>query len=74
LSGFPVGRAEGNAMNKVVRLNAKTFSVKAVSVLPPVLIAKYQTELPDKIMLAAKVQEFYLLNAPEKGLAPLCPS
>ena len=61
-------------MNKVVRLNAKTLSVKAVSVLPPALLAEYQTQFPDKKMRSAQVLEFYLPNAPEKGLAPLCPS
>lgn len=42
--------------------------------LSPALIAEYQTQLPDKKMLAAKLHEFYLLNAPEKAVAPLCPS
>ena len=31
----------------------------------PALIAEYQTQLPDKQLLAAKLHEFYALNAPE---------
>ena len=33
--------------------------------LSPALIAEYQTKLPDKKLLQAKLHEFYLLNAPE---------
>lgn len=33
--------------------------------LSPALIAEYQTQLPDKKLLAAKLHEFYLLNAPQ---------
>ncbi|MEI7436010.1 MAG: PDDEXK nuclease domain-containing protein [bacterium] len=33
--------------------------------LSPALIAAYQTQLPDKKLLAAKLHEFYALNAPE---------
>ncbi len=33
--------------------------------LSPALIAKYQTQLPDKKLLAAKLHEFYALNAPD---------
>jgi predicted nuclease of restriction endonuclease-like (RecB) superfamily len=33
--------------------------------LSPALVAQYQTQLPDKAMLAAKLHEFYALNAPE---------
>ena len=33
--------------------------------LSPALIAKYQTQLPDKKLLQAKLHEFYLQNAPE---------
>lgn len=33
--------------------------------LSPALVAQYQTQLPDKQMLAAKLHEFYLLSAPE---------
>lgn len=32
--------------------------------LSPALIAEYQTQLPDKALLQAKLHEFYLLNAP----------
>jgi len=32
--------------------------------LSPALVAQYQTQLPDKKMLAAKLHEFYALNAP----------
>lgn len=32
--------------------------------LSPALIAEYQTQLPDKELLAAKLHEFYTLNAP----------
>lgn len=34
--------------------------------LSPALIAEYQTKLPDKKLLAAKLHEFYALNAPEE--------
>jgi predicted nuclease of restriction endonuclease-like (RecB) superfamily len=34
--------------------------------LSPALIAEYQTQLPDKKLLAAKLHEFYALNAPEE--------
>jgi predicted nuclease of restriction endonuclease-like (RecB) superfamily len=33
--------------------------------LSPALIAEYQTQLPDKKLLASKLHEFYALNAPE---------
>jgi len=33
--------------------------------LSPALIAEYQTILPDKKLLQAKLHEFYMLNAPE---------
>lgn len=33
--------------------------------LSPALIAEYRTKLPDKKLLAAKLHEFYALNAPE---------
>jgi predicted nuclease of restriction endonuclease-like (RecB) superfamily len=33
--------------------------------LSPALVAQYQTQLPDKQLLAAKLHEFYALNAPE---------
>ena len=33
--------------------------------LSPALVAQYQTQLPDKKLLAAKLHEFYLLNAPD---------
>ena len=33
--------------------------------LSPALVAQYQTQLPDKQMLAAKLHEFYALNAIE---------
>jgi predicted nuclease of restriction endonuclease-like (RecB) superfamily len=36
--------------------------------LSPALIAEYQTCLPDKTMLAAKLREFYLLNDTRKTL------
>ena len=32
--------------------------------LSPALIAEYQTQLPDKKLLAAKLHEFYALNVP----------
>ena len=35
------------------------------STLSPALIAEYQTQLPDKKLLRAKLHEFYLQNAPE---------
>jgi hypothetical protein len=36
--------------------------------LSPALIAEYQTQLPDKKLLAAKLHEFYALNAPEDAV------
>jgi predicted nuclease of restriction endonuclease-like (RecB) superfamily len=35
--------------------------------LSPALIAEYQTQLPDKQLLAAKLHEFYALNASEQA-------
>ncbi len=35
----------------------------------PALIAEYQTQLPDKRLLQAKLHEFYLQNAPEGDTA-----
>jgi hypothetical protein len=32
--------------------------------LSPALVAEYQMQLPDKALLAAKLHEFYALNAP----------
>ena len=37
--------------------------------LSPALVAQYQTQLPDKQMLAAKLHEFYALNAPDSAPA-----
>jgi predicted nuclease of restriction endonuclease-like (RecB) superfamily len=37
--------------------------------LSPALVAQYQTQLPDKRLLAAKLHEFYALNAPEEASA-----
>lgn len=37
--------------------------------LSPALIAEYQTQLPDKKLLQAKLHEFYLQNAPDGGEA-----
>lgn len=37
--------------------------------LSPALVAQYQTQLPDKRLLAAKLHEFYALNAPEAQAA-----
>jgi hypothetical protein len=36
--------------------------------LSPALIAEYQTQLPDKKLLQAKLHVFYLQNAPEKPM------
>jgi hypothetical protein len=36
--------------------------------LSPALVAQYQTQLPDKKLLAAKLHEFYNLNAPQTEL------
>ena len=43
--------------------------------LSPALVAQYQTQLPDKQMLAAKLHEFYALNAsvPDIEPAPTAP-
>lgn len=38
--------------------------------LSPALVAQYQTQLPDKEMLAAKLHEFYALSAPEEVVVP----
>jgi len=35
--------------------------------LSPAMIAEYQTQLPDKKLLQAKLHEFYLQNAPDNG-------
>jgi predicted nuclease of restriction endonuclease-like (RecB) superfamily len=35
--------------------------------LSPAMIAEYQTQLPDKKLLAAKLHEFYAMNAPEQA-------
>jgi hypothetical protein len=35
--------------------------------LSPAMIAEYQTQLPDKKLLQAKLHEFYLLNAGAEG-------
>ena len=37
--------------------------------LSPALIAEYQTQLPDKQLLATKLHEFYALSAPEQARA-----
>ena len=39
--------------------------------LSPALVAQYQTQLPDKQMLAAKLHEFYTLSAPEVEAEPV---
>ena len=41
--------------------------------LSPTLIAEYQTQLPDKKLLAAKLHEFYALNAPDSALVAIAP-
>jgi len=38
--------------------------------LSPALVAQYQTQLPDKAMLAAKLHEFYALNEPVAEAKP----
>ncbi len=40
--------------------------------LTPALIAEYQTKLPDKKILQAKLHEFYLQNAKEEGEEGVC--
>lgn len=39
--------------------------------LSPALVAEYQTRLPDKKLLAAKLHEFYALNTPEEDTSKL---
>lgn len=39
--------------------------------LSPTLIAEYQTRLPDKRLLQAKLHEFYALSAPGRDAAPV---
>ena len=41
--------------------------------LSPALVAQYQTQLPDKRLLAAKLHEFYALNAPEEVATKAAP-
>ena len=41
--------------------------------LSPALVAQYQTQLPDKQLLADKLHEFYALNAPDPGPEPAAP-
>lgn len=38
--------------------------------LSPAAVAQYVTQLPDKRLLAAKLQEFYALSAPEMAVRP----
>jgi len=38
--------------------------------LSPAVVAEYHLQLPDKTLLAAKLHEFYALNAPNRGAAP----
>lgn len=42
--------------------------------LSPALVAQYQTQLPDKRLLAAKLHEFYALNVPEEAPAAPAPA
>ena len=42
--------------------------------LSPALVAQYQTQLPDKQLLAAKLHEFYALNAPDDEPAAPAPT
>jgi len=41
--------------------------------LSPALVAQYKTQLPDRKMLAAKLQEFYALSAPVPIISPSPP-
>ena len=41
--------------------------------LSPASVAQYQTQLPDKRLLAAKLHEFYALNAPDSEPAATAP-
>ena len=41
--------------------------------LSPALVAQYQTQLPDKQLLAAKLHELYVLNTPEPAPAVQAP-
>jgi predicted nuclease of restriction endonuclease-like (RecB) superfamily len=41
--------------------------------LSPALVAQYQTQLPDKQLLADKLHEFYALNAPDPDPEPVAP-
>jgi hypothetical protein len=38
--------------------------------LSPALVAQYETQLPDKALLAAKLHEFYALSTPEVDVDP----
>jgi hypothetical protein len=44
----------------------RSWSTRFSRTLSPALIAEYQTQLPDKKLLQAKLHEFYLQNAPEE--------
>lgn len=41
--------------------------------LSPALVAQFQTQLPDKQLLADKLHEFYALNAPDPDPEPAAP-
>jgi RecB family endonuclease NucS len=38
--------------------------------LSPAAVAQYKTQLPDKRLLAAKLQEFWALSAPAEAVVP----
>lgn len=42
--------------------------------LSPALVAQYQTQLPDKQLLASKLHEFYALNVLDTSAAPGAPT
>lgn len=63
-------KAHGNPAIGVLLCASKDDEVVEYALsrsLSPALIAKYQTQLPDKKLLQAKLHEFYLQDAPEEG-------
>ena len=48
--------------------NSEVVEYALSRTLSPALVAQYQTQLPDKLLLALELHEFYALNAPEPAL------
>ena len=52
-------------MKELPRSSNLHILTKTSRSLSPVLVAEYQTRLPDKKLLQAKLHEFYALSEPE---------